>query len=336
MKVMMLHKTDTIENSPLSMEDLEIPEPGPNQVLVKEIACGVCGSELNMIQGDWMRFGSPPKLPVVPGHEIIGRVFEFGENVDGIRSGQLIGMQYLWDSCGKCNFCLSGNENMCSKASVTGETVNGGYSQYILGNQKHIYQIHDGVDPLKNAPMMGAGITAFRSVKNLGPIEGKTVAVVGAGGIGKMAIQFLKLYGARVIAVSRSEMNRDLSLDLGADDTFDPGQNYEFAGKIRRSADCVIVFAPSDIAVNAALQICRKMGTVVLGVYATIRDFRFTDEIRISGTLIGSIADANEAISIITKHKIRVDTSVFPLSSANEALLKLKHGEIKGRAVLQI
>ena len=336
MKVIRLHKTDAIENSPLIMEDIEIPEPGPDQVLIKEIACGVCGSELNMIQGDWIRFGSPPMLPIVPGHEIIGRVFEFGDKVDGIRNGQLVGMQYLWNSCGMCNFCLSGNENMCSKASVTGETVNGGYSQYILGNRKHIYRINEGIDPLKYVPMMGAGITAYRSVKNLGPVEGKTIAIIGAGGIGKMAIQFSKLYGARVIAVSRSEMNRNVSLDLGADEVFDPGPNYEFAEKIRRTADYVIVFAPSDAAVSAALKICKKMGTVVLGVYATIRDFRFTDEIRICGTLIGSIADANEAISLITKHKLLVDTRVFPLASANEALLKLKNGEIKGRAVLQI
>ena len=333
---MMLKKTDSMENSPLKIEDIEIPELGSNQVLVKEIACGVCGSDLNMIQGDWKHYGSPPMLPIVPGHEIIGRVFEFGDNVEGIKSGQLVGMQYLWDSCGKCNFCLSGNENMCSKASVTGETVNGGYSQYTLGNHNHIYLLPEGIEPLKDAPMMGAGITAFRSVKNLGSIEGKTIAVVGAGGIGKMAIQFSKMYGANVIAVSRSEMNRELSLDLGADEAFDPGPNYEFAEKIRRTADHVIVFAPSDTAVNASLKICKKMGSVVLGVYATIRDFRFTDEIKVSGTLIGSIADANEAIDLIIKHKLRINTKVFPLTSANDALLKLKRGEIPGRAVLQI
>lgn len=336
MKAMVLEETMGIESNPLHFEDMEKPMPDKHQILIKIISCGVCGSELQMIEGRWKRFGSPPKLPLIPGHEIIGRVFAYGESVQGFRTGDLVGMQYLWNSCGKCNFCLNGNENLCSSASVTGETVDGGYAEYIVGNEKHVYRMPSGIDPLRDSPMMGAGITAYRAVKKTMPLDGKTIAIVGAGGIGKMAIQFSKLLGAKVIAVSRNEANRDISLRLGADEAFDPGPDYTEATRIRRTADSVIVFAPSDKAVEAALKICKKTGKVILGVYATVTDFRFTDEIEVSGTLIANIAETNESLKLMAEHKIALDTRVFPLKSANDVLSMLKNSEIHGRAVLQI
>ncbi|EQD53503.1 zinc-binding alcohol dehydrogenase family protein, partial [mine drainage metagenome] len=118
MKAMILNQTGKIETNPLKMEDVDVPKPSRTQVLVKIISCGVCGSELQMIEGRWQKYGSPPKLPLIPGHEIIGRVCAFGESVKTFKIGQLVGLQYLWDSCGKCTFCLSGNENMCSNSSV--------------------------------------------------------------------------------------------------------------------------------------------------------------------------------------------------------------------------
>ncbi|MHB8360527.1 MAG: alcohol dehydrogenase catalytic domain-containing protein [Thermoplasmataceae archaeon] len=333
---MVLNQTERVENNPLKMENVEVPKVGKTQVLVKIISCGVCGSELQMIEGRWQKYGSPPKLPLIPGHEIIGRVYEFGKSVKTFKIGQLVGLQYLWDSCGKCNFCLSGNENMCSSASVTGETVNGGYSEYILGNQDHVYHIPEGMDPVGSSPLMGAGITAYRAVKKALPREGRTIAIVGAGGIGQMAIQFAKLGGAHVIALSRNEARRKISLELGADEVLDPGVDYTDILSIRRRADSVIVFAPSERAAEASMKICKKMGTVILGVYTTISDFRFTDEISVSGTLIANRAETMEVIKMVSDGKIKINTRVFPMESANIALNMLKHSRIEGRAVLKM
>jgi len=332
LKAMVLHKPDLVENNPLVYEDVETPFPSRGDVLIRVISCGVCHSNLHMIEGDWVRYGVPAKLPIIPGHEIIGTVEEVGEGVEGIGKGELVGLQPLYDTCGHCEYCLTGRENLCPYKQITGETVDGGYAEYVVGKAAHVYRIPGGIDPETSSPLFCPGVTAYGAVKKADLSPGKTAYVLGVGGVGHVVIQMAKLYGARVVAVSTSREHQELALRLGADEVLDPGRDYSRVQP--KVADSVIVFAPSQAAVNASLMMAKPGGTVVLGVRGDLLDYSFPDEVTVRGTAIGTRQDMLEVLKLASQGKIRIEATKFPLSQANDVLGKLKHGEISGRAVL--
>ncbi|MDP7975966.1 alcohol dehydrogenase catalytic domain-containing protein [Tardisphaera saccharovorans] len=331
---MLLYDPDKVENDPLKYEDVQTPDPKRGELLLKIISCGVCHSNLHMIEGEWVKYGLPAKKPIIPGHEIIGRVEEVGEGVTDFKKGDLAGVQPIYSTCGHCEYCLTGREQLCQSRQVTGETVDGGYAEYIVTKADFTYHVPENIDPETSSPLFCPGITAYGAVKKADLSPEKTAYVIGVGGVGHMAIQLAKLYGARIVAVSTSEAHRKLAESLGADEVLDPGKNYEKVNDMKRQADSVIVFAPSQDAVDAAFRLVKPGGTVVMGVHGQIRNYYFFDEVKVTGTLVGNRQDMKEVLRLASEGKIRVEAEKFALKEANEALRRLKHGEINGRAVL--
>ncbi len=334
MKAAVLHEVGKIESNPLKYEDYPEPKPSKGEILVKIISTGVCHSNLHMIEGDWVKYGIPAKLPIIPGHEIIGKIVEIGEGVENVKLGQNVGISPLWSSCGNCEYCLTGNEHLCNNAQITGETVDGGYAEYIVAKANYVYNIPDGIDLQSSAPLFCPGVTAYRASKlaNLGPES--TAFVIGIGGVGHVAIQTSKLFGAHVIAVSTTEEHAQLAKDMGADDVIITNRNYDNLERYNESANSVIVFSPSQKAIDASLKLVKKRGTLVMGVFGDIHDFRFVKEINVKGSVIGPRSDMNEVLSLAAMGKIKLKTTKYNLSEANEVLQMLKSGRIIGRAVL--
>jgi len=324
-----------IERKPLTLEDAPVPAADKGQVVIKVGACGVCRSNLHMIEGDWVKHGVPAKLPIVPGHELVGRIVEVGEGVESIAKGEMVGVQPLWSSCGRCEFCLTGREQLCASKNITGETVDGGYAEYMAADSNHVYRVPSNLSDSEAAPIFCAGLTAYSAVKKaeLSPI--KRVAVFGIGGVGHMILQFAKMYGAEVVAVSRGEKHLKVAEELGASMVIDsskadPVEELKKIGGV----DSSIVFAPSSAVVEQAIKATKLNGTIVVGVWSTLGEFPFPDEKRIVGTAIGSRQAMREVLQFAEAGKIRPVIDQFKLEDANDVLNMLKQGEVRARAVL--
>ncbi len=335
MKAALLYKPAPVENDPIVVEDVPIPEPKDGQIIVKVEACGVCRSNLHMIEGDWVKYGLPSKSPIIPGHEIVGTIHELGRGVEGLSIGQRVGIQPLWTACGKCEYCLKGLEHLCPGKKITGETVDGGYAEYVLADWRYVYPIPDNLDPIEAAPLFCPGITAYGAVLKAELKPGKRVAVFGIGGVGHMVVQIAKLYGAEIIAVSRSREHLEVAKELGADviinsSTSDPVEEIKKLGGV----DSSIVFAPSDVVAEQAIRITKPSGTVVIGVHIKLGEFFFHEEKRIVGSVIGSRWMMRDVIELARAGKIKPVCEKYPLEKVNEVLKKLKRSEVRTRAVL--
>jgi propanol-preferring alcohol dehydrogenase len=337
MRAMALGRTAPIEEHPLALADLPTPSAGPGELLVKISTCGVCRSNLHMIEGDWVAAGVPAKLPIVPGHEICGRVAEIGPNVDGFALGERVGIQPLWTSCLRCEYCLTAREHLCLSKEITGETVDGGYAEYILAKAAHTYHVPDEIPDVEAAPLFCPGITAYHAVRKAELVPGQRVALFGMGGVGHMVVQFARLCGADVITVSRGKQHRELAEKLGSVSTIDPSAG----DAVRRlqgdgGIDAAIVFAPSDEALQQALSAVKRGGIVVNGAASQPGPLTFPEEKRIAGTVIGNRQEMREVLRIAAAGKVKVVAETFALEQANEALERLKRGEFEARAVLVI
>ncbi len=333
MKAAQIHSCGKIETNPIRIEDVDVPVPGRGQVLVKVEAAGVCRSNLNMVEGDWLNAGVPPKFPIIPGHEMAGRIAAVGEGVELVRVNDPVGLQPLWTSCGECELCLTGGEYWCPKREILGETVDGCFAEYILGYESHVYPLPSNIDAIKAAPLFCAGVTAFGAVKKAGIGPGSKVAIFGVGGVGHIAVQLAKLYGAEVFAVARSGLHLQLSSELGAtpiDGNRDPVEELSKLGKM----DASILFAPSTMMATQAIRSTKPRGTVVIGAPCSVEEFPFDEEKRVLGTLVGGRKATREVIALAAAGKIVAVTETHKLDDANEILKKLKREELKARAVL--
>jgi propanol-preferring alcohol dehydrogenase len=335
LKAVLLRRPGPIEQDPLSVEEVPIPVIGRRQVLVKVGACGVCRSNLHMIEGDWVAMGVPAKSPIVPGHEIAGRVAKCGEDVDTFKEGDRVGIQPIWSTCGRCEFCLTGRENICRSKQITGETVDGGFAEYMAAEADHVYHLPDNLKDSEAAPLFCPGITAYGAVKKaeLGP--GKRVAVFGVGGVGHMVIEFARLHGADVIAVSRSSRGLGLAKELGATEVVDlsKGGREDWLQKIG-PVDSSIVFAPSTELAQLAVRATKPGGVTVVGVFVELGTLPFVDEKKVVGSVVGSRQDVTEVLRLASDRKIKPLYEEFKLEKANEVLQMLKTGRIRARAVL--
>ena len=330
MKVAHLYESSPIEKHPLRMEKKARPIPSQNQVVIRVISCGVCRSNLHMIEGDWSKYGVPSRFPIIPGHEVIGEVDMIGDGVDSIRLGDRVGLQPLYESCRSCNFCRIGRENLCLRREILGETVDGGYCEYVKAPHDFVYPIPDELDPITSSPLLCPGVTAYRAVKRSRIKDGQSMGIFGIGGVGHLAVQFANLAGASVTAISRSEDHRDLARELDVERATSP----EDVKNNNPLFDSAIVFAPSDEIINLAIRSVRRGGTIVVGVFGTISDLHFDEEKTIVGSVIGTRNDVLEVLEVAKRKQVRVIAKVFPLHKANEVLSMVKNGEIKGRAVL--
>lgn len=337
MKAVLLDTPGPIETGPLRVADVPVPEPGRGQVLIRVEACGVCRSNLHMVEGDWVGNGVPARSPIVPGHEVVGTIVGRGAGVDWPAEGARVGVQPLWSSCLHCEWCLTGREQLCPEKQITGETVDGGYAEYMVATAAHVHPVPDGLDPAEAAPLFCPGITAFGAVSAAELSPSHSVAVFGIGGVGHMVLQLAALHGGEVVAVSRSRTHLDLARELGATRTVDSsGEDAGRAIAASGGVDAAIVFAPSDQAVAQAITAVKPGGRIVLGVFAQLGTFPFVDGKTLVGSVIGSRYQMRQVLDLAAAGKIRAVVETDPLDQAQEVLARLKRGEVRARAVLTV
>ena len=339
MLAMILSKLGPVESNPLKLTEIDRHEiQKPNEILIKIEACGVCHSQLHGIEGDWKELGIPPTLPTVPGHEVVGVVEGIGNDVTKFKIGDRVGITPLMGACMDCQYCNDGKEYLCEKMEVTGESLKGGYAEYITVSEDFATKVPESMKSEYAAPLFCAGITAYKAVKAAEPKKNKKVAIFGIGGVGHMAIQFAKIEGCEVSGISRKEKHLDVAKKLGADNVFAYSSDQErFLSELIENYglfDAAIVFAPVDEVTDTAIKSVKKGGTIIIATVGKITNFLAFEEKTVRGTLIGSRKDMQDVIDISAKHNIQVVTETFPLKEANIVLQKLKNSEIEARAVL--
>jgi propanol-preferring alcohol dehydrogenase len=337
MRAQILETPGPIESKPLTLKDVAVPEPGPGEVLIRVTACGVCRSNLHMIEGDWVANGVPAISPIIPGHEVVGKIDKVGAGVDWLKIGDRVGVQPLWSTCGHCEFCLTAREQLCQSANkqITGESIDGGYAEYMLGYALHTYKIPDSISDEEAAPLFCPGVTAYGAVHKAQLEPGQTMALFGVGGVGHMVLQFAALTGAQMIGVARGKNHLKLAQELGCYRTIDagagdPGETLKKDGGV----DVSIVFAPSTPMLRQAIVGTKPGGKIIVGTFTDAGPFFFPDQKQIIGSVIGSRWEMENVLKIAATGKVKAHIVTFPLDQTDEALRLLKAGEIEARAVL--
>jgi propanol-preferring alcohol dehydrogenase len=332
MKAMVLKKFATIDKNPLELADIPDPEPGPEDILVKIKACGVCHTDLHTVEGELPEV----KLPITPGHEIVGTVEKKGENAIRFEKGDRVGVSWLYKSCGFCSFCRGGRENLCKSAQFTGYHVNGGYAQFIVVSENYAYAVPPGFTDEEAAPLLCAGIIGYRSLRLSEVRPGQRLALYGFGASAHVVIQIAVHWGCQVYVFSRSKKHRDLAEKLGAIWT---GTTKD---KPPSKVDSSIIFAPAGELVIDALRVLERGGTLALaGIYMTpIPEIDYVKYLYHERTL-RSVAnatrkDGRELLKIATEIPIKTTIKAYPLEEANKALQLLKESKIDGAAILKI
>ena len=339
MRAMVLSECKKIEEKPLKLTNIEKHRiSNSDEVLIKIEACGVCHSQLHGIEGDWKEIGIPPTLPTVPGHEVVGEIIEVGEHVTKFKVGDRVGITPLLKSCMKCAYCNEGKEYLCESNEITGETLRGGYTEFINASENFITKIPDSMSSEYAAPLFCPGITAYKAVKAAEPQRNKKIAIYGIGGVGHMASQFARVEGCEVTGISRKKKHLDVAVSLGAQKIFQFTESQDdFLNNVKEECglfDAAIVFAPADLVTDTAIKSVKKGGTIVIATVGKIPNFLAFDEKTVRGTLIGSMKDMEQVIEIAEKNNFKVVTESFPLEQANEVLERLKKSDIEARAVL--
>ncbi len=338
MRAMVLERLGPIEGRPLHLKDIEAHKiKKSNELLIKIEGCGVCRSQLHGIEGDWQKYGIPPALPTIPGHEIVGTIIEAGPSAKKLKVGQRIGISPLLGSCMSCDYCKIGKEHLCDQAEITGESLLGGYAEYITVSEDFATPIPDSMKSEYAAPLFCAGITAYKAVKASEPAKTKTVGIFGVGGVGHLTVEFAKLQGMRVVGVARNKAHLDVAERVGADNVIQYTNQIEFLSKLKKEEgllDSAIVFAPSENVVETAINSVKKGGTIVLGVLTNIPSFDVFGEKTLRGTLIGSRSDMADVVRLAEQNDMRIIYKTFPLEQANQVLEDLKYSRIEARAVL--
>ncbi len=331
MKAIRLFSPKVIDDSPLSLGDAVRPAPRENELVVCVKTCGVCRTDLHIVEGDLKL----PKLPLTPGHQVIGIVEEVGKKVTRFKKGERLGVPWLYSTCGKCEFCNSGKENLCDNAKFTGFHVDGGYAEFMVVREDFAYPIPQGFSDKEAAPLLCAGVIGYRAVR-LSEIEsGKRIGLYGFGASAHIAIQIVKHWGCEVYVYTRSQHHRELAEELGALWT---GEAEE---KAPHQIDSGVIFAPAGQLVPLALKALKKGGTVSLaGIHMTPIpkiEYKLLYEERTVRSVANSTRDdVRGLLQIAAEIPIRTEIEAFPLEEANAALLKLKRSEIHGSGVLTI
>ncbi len=323
----------------LVLREWDIPEPGPGQILVKTEACGVCHTDLHAMRGDWP---VKPTLPFIPGHEAIGLVTAVGAGVTTVREGERVGVPWLYSACGHCEHCLSAWETVCAGAQFGGYTKNGGFAEYVLADPAYVAHIPAGLDAREAAPIICAGVTTYKGIKETAARPGEWIAISGAGGLGHLAIQYAKVMGLQVAAVDVDDGKLAHAKRLGADlvinaRTEDPAVILK--EKTGGGAHGVLVTAPSLAAFKQGVAMTRKRGTCVLvglppGEFPIPLFDVVANCITVRGSFVGTRQDMAEALAFAALGKVKADIELQPLSAINRVFERLEHGEVASRVVL--
>lgn len=326
---------------PLTIEQRPIPTPGPGEILVRVVASGVCHTDLHAANGDWP---VKPTLPFVPGHEVAGHVAALGAGVTGFREGDPVGVAWLHDACGACEYCETGWETLCEHQHNTGYSVDGGYAEYVIASAPYVGRLPAHADLFAMAPILCAGVTTYKGLRETEARPGEWVAISGVGGLGHVAVQYAKAMGFHVVAIDVAADKLALASALGADAVVN-ACNEDASEAVRRitggGAHGVLVTAPSPPAFAQAIAMARRRGTVALiglppGDFPTPIFDVVLKRITIRGSIVGGRRDLDEAIAIAADGAIRTTITKRPLEQINEVFRDLAAGTIEGRVVLSI
>lgn len=323
MKAMWLYE----QGKPLQMEQCAVPEYGPEEVLIRVSACAVCRTDLHVCDGDLTK----PKIPIIPGHEIVGSIVACGKNVTGLQEGDRVGVPWLGYTCGECEYCLSGKENLCEQARFTGYEIDGGYAEYTVANQHFVFLLDNAMSDIDVAPLLCAGLIGYRSYKMTA--NAKRLGIYGFGAAAHIIAQVAIQQGREVYAFTRDDEAKAFAKKLGA---VWAGNSNERTPEL---LDAVIIYAPVGELVPLALSSLKKGGIVICaGIHMSdIPSFPYS--ILWGERTIRSVAnltrkDGEEFLSLIKDIPISIETQVFLLKDANIALDQLRSGNIQGAAVL--
>ena len=336
MKAALLHDF----KAPLTIEEIEQPKPGAHDVLIQVEACGVCHSDLHVANGDWPQIVPITKKPLILGHEVAGRVVEKGASVNHLELGDRVGVPWVHWTCGECEFCREGNENLCIKQQITGVTVDGGYAEFVKAPASHALKIPDGLPCIDAAPLFCAGVTVYRALKHARIQPGQRLAVFGVGGLGHLAVQIGYGLGATVSAVDVSEEKLEHARALGASVTLNAA-TVNVVKELRRTAGvhAALVTSAAKAAYDAAFPSVRP-GGILLVVGLPSESICFppilmaASEIRIKASSVGTRQDMRELLAMAAAGKVRCQVAARPLTQVNEVLEQLRRGQVHGRMVL--
>ncbi len=326
--------------APLTIEEVPLPKLAPGKILVKVAASGVCHTDVHAVDGDWP---VRPPLPFIPGHEGAGVVAAVGEGVTAVKEGDRVGVPWLHQACGGCTYCGTGWETLCLQQANTGYSVDGGFAEYVLANANYVGHVPDGLDFAPAAPVLCAGVTVYKGLKETEARPGEWVAVSGIGGLGHMAVQYAKAMGLHCVAVDVRDDKLDLARSLGADLVVNAAQEDpgEIVAKECGGVHGVLVTAVSTAAIDQAYAMMRRKGTMALvglppGRFALPVFDTVLKRITVRGSIVGTRADLAEALAFAAEGKVKAHYSVAPLSGVNEVMARLRRGEVDGRVVLDM
>jgi len=325
---------------PLQIEEVPVKQPRENQILVKVIACGVCHTDLHASNGDWP---VKPNLPLIPGHEALGYVVALGANVQHVKEGDIVGVPWLHSACGCCDYCYTGWETLCESQQNGGYSVDGGFAEYVVADSRYVAHFPSNISFTEMAPIICAGVTVYKGLKETEVKPGEWVAISGIGGLGHLAVQYAKAMGMHVAAIDIADDKLDLAKSLGADIavnalTKQPG---DFLKEETGGMHGVLVTAPSPIAFEQGISALRRKGTISLtGLPKGSFDLSIFDTVlnryTVRGSIVGTRKDMQEAISFALEGKVKATVRTKKLEDINEVFDEMKNGEIEGRIVLEI
>ncbi len=336
MKAWVLEHSGPVEERPLRLTDLPIPEPANDELLVRVTACGICRTDLHVVEGELPAL----RRPLVPGHQIVGHVSRRGRDVEGFHDDDRVGIAWLQRTCGTCRYCCSGRENLCEHAVFTGWTRNGGFAEYAVVPAAFAYRLPDGFDDIQAAPLLCAGIIGFRALRLTGigarGWSGARLGIYGFGAAGHVAIQLARARGADVYVATRDrERHQTLAHTLGAvwvGDAYDaPPQRL----------DAAIIFAPAGELVPTALAALDKGGVLVLGGIHMSRIPAFDYDLLYGERVVRSVAnntreDGHEFLAEAASIPVETHVRLFPFDQVNDALIALKNDAIGGAGVIRV
>ena len=332
MKAMILEKPSSIEENPLVLKDIPIPEPASDEILIKIHYCGLCRTDLHVIEEELPWQGKP----LIPGHQIVGIVEKKGTMAKRFKAGDRVGVAWLNSTCRTCKFCSNKNENLCENSRFTGYHVNGGYGEYTVIKEDFAYHLPEGISGEKGAPLLCAGIIGYRALKLSKIKQGETLGLYGFGGSAHIAIQIARYWKCRVFVFTRSKKHQKLAEELGA--------SWVGTSKDRppEKLNSAIIFAPAGEIIPDALQVLEKGGTLTLaGIYMTpVPELDYEKHIFYEKTIQSVTAstreDGKDFLKLAAEIPVKTKTTLFSLEEANKGLNLLKESKINGAGVLKI
>lgn len=331
MRAMRLFTPAPAEDSPLELTHLPLPRPAPGQALLRVLLCGVCRTDLHLVEGEI----HPPSLPVTPGHQVVAEVEALGEGVDCLEIGQRVGAAWLGWACGECAFCRGGRQNLCPRARFTGFHYDGGFGEYMLGEANFLLPLPGEISDLQAAPLLCAGIIGYRSLRLAELQPGERLGLFGFGASAHLAIQVARHWGCEVYVFTRSPEHRRHAEQLGAAWTGAAGDQPP------QPLDRAVIFAPAGWLVPRALEKLRPGGTLAVNAIhlSPIPEMPYAliyGERTLRSVANATYQDGLDFIKLAVEIPLRASTALYPLEDANEALIDLKHSQLEGEAVLEV